>query len=89
MMRKLTVLAMTTVLMLSMNAAAQEPVESKTLPVEQITVTPVQLQKQVDDNVKDSIKQYLHQSKVELTELMKQQLADTMHATIANVKNLL
>lgn len=88
-MRKLTVLAMTTVLMLSMNAAAQEPVDSKTLPVEQITVTPVQLQKQVDDNVKDSIKQYLQQSKMEFAEAMKQQLADTMHAAMASVKNLL
>lgn len=88
-MRKLTVLGMTTVLMLSMNAAAQEPVDSKTLPVEQITVTPVQLQKQVDDNVKDSIKQYLQQSKMEFAEAMKQQLADTMHAAMASVKNLL
>lgn len=88
-MRKLTVLAMTTVLMLSMNAAAQEQVDSKTLPVEQITVTPVQLQKQVDDNVKDSIKQYLQQSKVEFAEAMKQQLAETMHAAMASVKNLL
>lgn len=88
-MRKLTVLAMTTVLMLSMNAAAQEQVDSKTLPVEQITVTPVQLQKQVDDNVKDSIKQYLQQSKVEFAEAMKKQLAETMHAAMASVKNLL
>lgn len=89
MMRKLTVLAMTTALMLSMNAAAQEPVENKTLPAEHITVTPVQLQKQVDDNVKDSIKHYLQQSKAEIAETVKLQLADTMHAAVASVKNLL
>ncbi len=100
-MRKLTILIVSSTLIFSLNAMANENTVNENTVSEStvneatatVTVPPVVSDVistiQIDEQIKSSIQQHWHQTKAELTESAKVQLTETVQAAINTAKNLL